>query len=62
MRLFIRTPAPSALKVQIYIDECDRNVETIRSTFLGSDAFSIADITGFLGISGFCCVPGRGSR
>ena len=39
MRLFIKTPAPSALRVQIFLDECDRSIETIDVTDTGAVEF-----------------------
>lgn len=40
MRLFIKTPAPSALRVQIFLDECDRTIETIDVTDTGAVEFT----------------------
>jgi glutathione S-transferase len=39
MRLFIRTPAPSALKVLIFADECRRHLDTVEVADLMSPDF-----------------------
>jgi len=40
MKLFIKTPAPSALRVQIFLDECGQTVETIEVADTGSAEFA----------------------